>query len=127
MDKARFDAILAAYGADPRRWPADERAQAEAFAAHAGAAVGEARALDAALDLAPGPAPASDLLAARILAARKRAPRINPMWAMAACMAGGVLLGVGAGLNAPADAEPDVDWMIVAAFDSPLDWDGGAP
>lgn len=125
MDKARFDAIIAAYGADPRRWPEDERAAALAFAAAAD--LRQARALDAMLDLAPRPSPPSDLLAARILANRKRTPRLHPMWAMAACMAGGVLIGVGAGLTAPAAPTPDVDSMIVAAFEAPLDWEGGAP
>ena len=32
MTDERFFQILEAYGADPARWPADERAEAEAFA-----------------------------------------------------------------------------------------------
>jgi hypothetical protein len=129
MDKARFEAIIAAYGADPRRWPQGERAAAQMFAAREGVDLTEARALDALLDYAPQPGPLSDLAEARLIVAvaRRRAPRVNPIWAMAACMIGGVLIGVGAGLSAPQRAGADVDGIIVAAFASPLDWDGDAP
>lgn len=132
MDKARFEALIAAYGADPRRWPAAERAEAQAFATREGVDLSEARSLDALLDHAPQPAPLNDLLAARILAARKRSRNVGggAVWtAMAACMVGGVLLGVGAGLNAPAAAQvqdaAEVDEIIAIAFDAPFE--GGAP
>src|SRR6185295_15466227 len=49
----RFEALLAAYGANPARWPQDERAQVEAFI-HANAnyqpMLREADAIDRALD-----------------------------------------------------------------------------
>lgn len=50
----RLAAIFAAYGANPARWPAAERAAAEAASnANSTNDAREARALDAALDLAP--------------------------------------------------------------------------
>lgn len=126
MDKSRFAAIIGAYGADPRRWPADERAAAEAFAAREHVDLCEARTVDALLDAAPPPSPHSDLLEARILAARRSPARLNPAWALAACMIGGVLIGYGAGLRAPVADLVDVDAMIVASFEAPA-WDGGVP
>lgn len=126
MDKARFEAITAAYGAEPRRWPAAERAAAEAYAAREGVDLSGARALDALLDAAPAPAPANDLLAARILAARRKPTmRLNPAWALAACMIGGVLIGYGVGARAPTTENIDLDAMIVASFESPGEWGGG--
>jgi len=128
MDKARFEAIVAAYGAEPRRWPADERAAAEAYAARDGVDLGAERALDAMLDAAPQPIPASDLLAARILSARRKpAMRLNPAWALAACMIGGVLVGYGVGARAPTRENIDLDAMIVASFETPGDWGGDQP
>jgi len=52
MDFARFEALVAAYGATPARWPEGERAAAEAFARadpRAGALLGEADTIDALL------------------------------------------------------------------------------
>lgn len=53
MDKQRLESILEAYGADPRRWPANEREaalQASArWAEEIGGIGAEARSLDAAL------------------------------------------------------------------------------
>lgn len=71
MEAARFAALLDAYGADPARWPEEERAAALALLAtssDARARQREAAALDAMLGTAP-PAPPSDLLVARVLAA----------------------------------------------------------
>ena len=56
---ARFRDLIGAYGADPRRWPPDERAEAEALLARspeAAALQRTAAALDALLDRAPAPA-----------------------------------------------------------------------
>ncbi|MCP5433656.1 MAG: hypothetical protein H6923_10350 [Alphaproteobacteria bacterium] len=75
MNAERFARILEAYGADPRRWPAAERAACEAFAAadpQAGAALGAERALDELLDALPPVAP-SLALRTRILSATPRA------------------------------------------------------
>jgi hypothetical protein len=71
MDPVRFAALLDAYGADPARWPEDERPAALALleaSADARARQRDAAALDAVLDTAP-PARPSDLLVARVLAA----------------------------------------------------------
>ncbi len=65
---ARLREILAAYGASPRRWPADERDGAETLLASslkAREAVTEAARLDDVLDHDPAPVPSPEL-AARI-------------------------------------------------------------
>jgi hypothetical protein len=68
---ARFEALLDAYGAEPRRWPEDRRAAAEALlarSAEAQALHAAAARLDALLDgAAVGPAPAH--LVGRVIAA----------------------------------------------------------
>lgn len=46
MTPERFSELLAAYGADPRRWPAVERSAAVREIARAGPALAEATALD---------------------------------------------------------------------------------
>jgi hypothetical protein len=70
----RFGAIVDAYGASPMRWPAEERAAAEALlaaSAQARAMLADARMLDGMLAAAPVEAP-SDALVARLMAARPR-------------------------------------------------------
>jgi hypothetical protein len=123
MTQERFEALLAAYGADPRRWPLDERAAAEAFAAgaEAKAALTEARTIDALLALDARAPSANEALRARILAAAPRASTAfdwrAPAMALAACAVGGVLIGYGAGaFVAPAGA---VDAVIADAFAAP--------
>ena len=124
MDRERFAYLLDAYGADFRRWPAQARAQAAAFAAQdaeAAALIGEARKLDAVLDGARDEAGPSADLAARILAAAPRAQRPafdrRAMLALAACAVFGVLIGYGGGLLAPAPAEDDSYFSM--AFEAP--------
>ncbi|MDZ4691517.1 hypothetical protein [Terricaulis sp.] len=121
MDKQRFQAIVSAYGADPRRWPASERDAALGFAAQSDHDLAAARALDVLLDLAPAPPPADELLAARVLRDAAGAPRrgLMPAMALAACMVAGVLVGYGAGARAP--TSDGVDWVLAAAFDGPDD------
>lgn len=68
MTPERLEAILSAYGAQPARWPEEEREACEALIARserARAALAEAAHLDRLLDAAP-PAPAADALAARL-------------------------------------------------------------
>lgn len=68
---AAFQDMLDAFGADPRRWPADRRAAAQSLlgtSAEARLAVHEARALDAVLSAAPR-APAPDAATAARIAA----------------------------------------------------------
>jgi hypothetical protein len=64
MTRDRARALLAAYGADPGRWPAAERAAAERLAAAdpvLAAELAEAQAVDALLDALPAPAPSPAL------------------------------------------------------------------
>jgi hypothetical protein len=99
MDEARIAAILAAYGADPARWPEAERHAAQAWAAANAARfealAADARAVDALLasdarDSAPG-----DLLRARILRAAPKpgAFGVRAVAALAASAVLGVLIG----------------------------------
>jgi len=71
MDLARFTALTDAYGADPGRWPAGERADAEAFLARSADARRHrehAARLDGVLARVTAP-PASAALQARLAAA----------------------------------------------------------
>jgi ferric-dicitrate binding protein FerR (iron transport regulator) len=127
MDRERFEHLLDAYGADFQRWPADERAAGEAFAAQsaeAAAVLRDAQTLDSALRLA-AEAPDTSALAARILAT---APRRRPAFdaraalALAACAVFGIVLGYGGGMLAPL-ADQD-DGYFTAAFEAPFGDDG---
>lgn len=124
MDRERFAALLEAYGADFRRWPAAARGDAAAFAAQnaeAAALVADAAGLDALLDSARDETRPSAGLAARILAAAPRAQRPafdrRAMLALAACAVFGVLIGYGGGMLAPAPVEDDSYFSM--AFEAP--------
>jgi hypothetical protein len=115
MNIQRFEQLVEAYGADPKRWPEGEReaarALAHAQAEHCGPLLEAAHALDQALDCAPAGAP-SIALRERVIGAapRQRAPRFGlgqgvkgsggPSWlwwpsaGLAAACAAGVLFGV---------------------------------
>jgi hypothetical protein len=129
MDLVRFSAILEAYGGNPERWPADERQAAEAFAAKnpdvAASLVGEARALDAALNQAQALDAANyDLLAARVLR-QKPAPALfdrRALAALAACAVLGVLAGYSGALLAPPS---DFGFDLAAVFAAPGSGEGG--
>lgn len=106
MSPERFDALIAAYGAEPSRWPAAEREAATAYLGRRPDALGAEQALDEALD-AWRPAPASAALRERILAAAPRPAPTRWSWRQvwlpgaglaAACAAGAV---VGATLVGP--------------------------
>lgn len=108
MGLERFERLVDAFGADPRRWPEAERAAAEAFLAghaEARARVEAAAELDGLLAFAPDIEP-SDLLRYRVLrAAPAKAPGRASIsqfgwlsgagWTAAA--AAGVLVGVSLG------------------------------
>lgn len=116
MNAERLSAILETYGADPKRWPAEERAAAEALlATGVGAeALAEARALDALLAEDDAGAP-SDLLMARLKRAAPRAVSWRAAGALAACAVLGLVLGYGGAMRmAPPDA---ADAVFGAAFD----------
>ncbi|WP_135210737.1 hypothetical protein [Vitreimonas flagellata] len=123
MDRTRFEALLAAYGADVSRWPESERADAQAFVAAHGGEVSdlreEAREIDDMLAHA-SVAPNTDALAARILAAAPRRAEVfdrRALLALAACAVFGVVLGYGGGLLAPAPLEDDSYFAM--AFEAP--------
>jgi anti-sigma factor RsiW len=102
MDFTRFEALIAAYGATPSRWPEEERAAAESFARsdpRAAAALREADAIDELL-FAHRVAEPSRTLRAMVLenAPRRRrvAGRLRLWWsslAFAVAAAGGALAG----------------------------------
>lgn len=124
MTAERFLALVAAYGADRRRWPEGERAAAEAFAAArtdvSGPALAEADAVDALLHRSPTPQ-VSMALRDRVLAAAAsaggKAGRTGRMWidrlslafgagwAVATCA--GVIAGVMLTGHLTADAQAD--------------------
>ena len=124
MTAERFLALVAAYGADRRRWPEGERAAAEAFAAAradiARPALAEADAVDALLHRSPTPQ-VSMALRDRVLAtaasAGGKAGRAGQMWidrlslafgagwAVATCA--GVIAGVMLTGHLTADAQAD--------------------
>jgi hypothetical protein len=110
MNIQRFEQLVEAYGADPKRWPSSEReaarALAHAQAEHCGPLLEAAHVLDQALDCAPVGAP-SLALRERVIGAapRGRASRFGlgrggPSWlwwpsaGLAAACAAGVLFGV---------------------------------
>ena len=113
----RLQALAEAYGADLRRWPADQRAFAESLVAADPAArvlLDDAAALDALLDASPSVAPSADLTARVLRAApgarAKSRPRravwfLGAGWAAAACA--GVVAGVGLTRQMSADARAD--------------------
>ncbi len=125
MDWKRFAELLDAYGGDFRRWPANERAPAAAFAARepdAATLIAEAQKLDQVLDAARASDEPSADLALRILASAPSAQRPvfdrRAIFALAACAVFGVVLGYGAGLLAPA---PDADdAYFTMAFEAPV-------
>ena len=84
MDMTRFEALAAAYGGDLSRWPATERAAAQALQAQepeaAARVLGSAACLDGALD-SWRVAPASQTLRAKILGgAGSRPARAAARW-----------------------------------------------
>jgi len=111
MDQHRFEAIVAAYGAEPNRWPETERDAAKAFADANASACAEilanARALDVDLTLAaPKAAEINEVLVASVVKASRRVAierRFAPM-ALAACALLGVLIGIGGGVMMPLSA-----------------------
>src|SRR5258708_33747216 len=102
MTPERFHQIVEAYGADPRRWPQQERAAAEAWAAahraEAGALLADAAGIDAWL-AADKVDPPGAALQQRVIGSapvrRPSAPRRKLWWSGAAGGGGGGLGGVG--------------------------------
>lgn len=124
MDRARFEALVEAFGAQEARWPAADRDAARAFAAtpEAVAILKAARALDGALDLDVDAAPASLPRVRAILAAAPKAAEITwrAVAALAACALIGLTLGYESARRAPEDGAADA--VIGEVFG---DWAGG--
>ena len=131
MDRDRFLTIVEAYGADPRRWPATERATAQAFAAadpQAPAILAAADALDAWLHESAVAAPSEDLRR-RVLEAAPRPRRkvaARQWWAPGAGFAAAGLAGIVLGLalfgrSPPAAPEPEQGVAAVMAEAEPFD------
>lgn len=132
MNQARFEQIVAAYGARPAQWPEEERDAAVAFAetsAQARALLAEESRLDLMLDDAPAIEP-SRSLRDRILQAAPRpvvslAERLDRWasglwpfgrsWQPAAVLATAAALGIAAGWLVPS-SETEADTADVASL-----------
>lgn len=119
-DLKRFQSLLDRYGAAPRRWPVDERAEALALldrSAEARARLDAAQALDALLDQAPDATPSPTLRAAILAAAPAAAsltvPATEPRIVPAA--------------EPPAISATAADWRrrLAAWLDLPGEWLAG--
>jgi len=74
MTRTRLEKLLAAYGADPARWPAEDRQAAAQLSGDSSlrASAEEARRIDRMLGRLPQPQPASDALYSRLMAVADR-------------------------------------------------------
>ena len=150
MELADFTRLVEAYGADPKRWPAERRDDALALTKSdpaAAAVLDEARSLDEVLDAAPAQAPSLMLRTVVAAAAlgrdRRRAGhrsghagpagrpfprRLAAAAAIAAACAAGAVTGVAAAtrqvlpVRAVVSADPAVDAARLLA--EPLDAEG---
>lgn len=131
MNTERFETLIAAYGAEPARWPAAEREAARAFMqANRSAAermLFEARMIDAMLDAAPR-AEAGHDLRARILAAapKERAARgfsLAGWWKAGAGLVAACAVGAVAGSFAISQlaGAAQTDTILAQASDLPPD------
>jgi hypothetical protein len=111
MDLARFETLVAAYGAIPSRWPAEERDAAEAFArtdARAAALLTEADSIDTLLFAHRVPEPTRTLRAMVVESAPKKrrlAGRARLWWSIFGLALAGAS-GMLAGSAATAALEP---------------------
>jgi hypothetical protein len=140
----RFRRLIAAYGADPGRWPPGRRRRAEALLAHsaqARALLAEAQALDALL-LADAKAPADERLSAAIIARATALPQermpaparavtldwsLSRLWPQAVGLAVAAVLGFVVGWTDLLPANAGADTIDLAdVLDGGID-DGGSP
>jgi hypothetical protein len=143
MTPERFHTLVAAYGADPRRWPSHERADALAWArahrAEAETVLDEALELDAWLardTIAPPTRAFFEQIVATAPSsepARRPAPKRRQLWWSGAAFAGAGLAGVLAGALAmsllmvgsapPASSSAHESGYVSTMFDgSSADW-----
>ena len=133
MRHTRFLRLIGAYGADPARWPDEERAAAVRRMADdpaARAAIDEARRLDALLERMPSPPEAPAIALPAVLPAQRR-PVVRrlvragrgavwAMWPRVAALAMASVVGMLIGLSGVADqlsGAPDTD-AATSFFDS---------
>ena len=141
MKLSRLSAILEAYGADPERWPADEREAALALtqsSVPAARALAEARMLDSVLlgqsfpDIADEPEQFTLLHAAIVSTARRRPTRTwfghwfgfdlapSQLWPSVAGLALASALGFAVGLGGLLQSETDHETDEISVL-SPID------
>lgn len=125
MDEKRFGELIAAFGAEPSRWPQNERAPALAFTRDhpeiAARLRKEAEALDGLLEAART-APPPTRLEQAILAAAQAETRFAPSWArLAAVLALSAGLGLGwSGASLRAGGSGDAAYaMAFSSFEEP--------
>ena len=136
MTFARFDELVSAYGADPKRWPENERVEALTFLERSSELrerMREAQTLDAVLDRMPSDVPAATMarvtasIARGMAVGRRPAPKStfqlwnwgaisSAMWPRAAAFAGIAMLGIFIGLS----SDPSVLTPTESAFDGSL-------
>jgi hypothetical protein len=146
VELRRFSAIIDAYGAAPERWPADERDAALALSQlslPAARALGQARALDAALSRMTAPDLEADtarfvsLHSAIVSAARARGTSwasrwlgfdLSPaqLWPSLAGLTVATLLGFAVGLGGLIQVDEDHEADDVAVL-SPIDLPAAGP
>lgn len=138
MTPERFHQIVAAYGADPRRWPEQERAAAEAWAAlhraEADAVLAEAAGIDAWLAVSTADPPGAALHERIVASAPVRRPAVprRRLWWSGAAVAGVGLLGGVAGalavsffvLTGTAAQVHDASYLTSSFGGSSADWSG---
>lgn len=141
VNEARVKTLIDAYGADPARWPQEERAEAAALLARLPeleAYRNEALLLDTLLETHETALPDAALIE-RVVAARPRGPRENPLralikfllpdeaaWlpagALAASMAFGIYVGMsGVFMPAASDTETQAALMSLALADTAVE------
>lgn len=119
MDMARFGEIVEAYGADPGRWPPDERAAAESLLAGSDEARqlnADAAALDTLMNLSSAPTPSPELTAQVLAAAGRRRWRdelvalwpFETIWRPASGFAMAAAVGIVLGAAIPEAILPDI-------------------
>lgn len=142
MTPDRVKDIVAAYGADPSRWPAEERDAARSLIGRTPVLrdeVARMAALDRALHRWPSPAPTLDAvtLAARITATPQRRPEIRSIgrfrwpllaWPNAAGLAAAALAGFLVGWSdlgstlLPTGQSESIDGQVVASVIEDATW-----
>lgn len=133
MTEDRFIELLDAYGADPMRWPIEERAEAAAMAdsdnPRLQAALRQASALDTQLSMARVPPVSADLMTKLRRAARPSlSARLKALlgwdgalWQPAAALSAALVLGIGLGITNPQQAAALTNITVETPNTAPLE------